>query len=274
MRPTGHIRQRSPDSWELRYSLGTDPATGKRRTVTTTVRGKRRDAEKELRRFLTLVDTGEHVEPTRMTLQAWLSKWLDTIRHNVSPKTHERYSELANNYLIPALGNLALNKLAPSHIQDAYNHWGTGGRRDGKRGGLAPLTRRYIHVILRSALAAAVEQQVLARNPADVLRKRLPKVERKEIVTANAKESAYLLENIKNSRMYWPVMLAFATGMRRGEILAVRWKSIDFDRNAISVVQSLEQTKAGLRFKDTKKEQESVCYSAKIRNQGAASAQA
>jgi integrase len=236
----------------LRYSLGTDPASAKRRIVTTTVKGDRRAAEKELRRRLHTMDSGEHVDPTRMILRTWLATWLDTIRHEVSPKTHERYSEIVNNFLIPALGNLALTKLAPSHIQEAYNKWAIGGRRDGKKGGLSPLTRRYFHVILRSALGRAVEQQVLARNPADIFRKRLPKVERKEMVTLNVEESERLLEGIKDSRGYWPVMLAHATGMRRGEILAVRWKNTDLDRGVISVLQSLEQIKTGLRFKDTK----------------------
>ena len=117
MRPTGHIRERSPGSWELRYSLEVDPATGRRRTVTTTVRGKRRDAEKELRRLLGMVDTGEHVDPTRMTLRTWLAKWLETVQQEVSPRTYERYGEIVKNFLIPALGNLALIKLTPSHIR-------------------------------------------------------------------------------------------------------------------------------------------------------------
>jgi len=72
------------------------------------------------------------------------------------------------------------------------------------------------------------------------------------MVTLSAKDSAHLLESIKDSRIYWPVMLALTTGMRRGEILALRWKNIDLDHGVISVVQSLEQTKIGLRFKDTK----------------------
>ena len=252
MRPTGHIRERSPESWELRYSLGVDPATGRRRTVTTTVRGKRRDAEKELRRLLGMVDTGKHVDPTRMTLRTWLAKWLETVQQEVSPRTYERYGEIVKNFLIPALGNLALVKLAPSHIQEAYNRWAKGGRLDGKYGGLSPLTRRYIHVILKSALTRAVEQQLLARNPADAFKKRLPKVERKELVTLTAEGSERLLESIKGSRTYWPVMLALATGMRRGEILALRWKNVDLDRGVLRVVQSLEQTKTELRFKDTK----------------------
>jgi hypothetical protein len=64
-RPSGHIRERSPGSWEVRYSRGTDPATGKRLVVTSAVRGPRKEAEKELRRLLRTLDTGEHVDPTR-----------------------------------------------------------------------------------------------------------------------------------------------------------------------------------------------------------------
>src|SRR5262249_60876165 len=73
MRPNGHIRERSPGSWELRYSLGTDPATGRRRIATATVKGNRRAAEKELRRLLRSLDTGEHVDPTRTTVRGWLA---------------------------------------------------------------------------------------------------------------------------------------------------------------------------------------------------------
>jgi integrase len=251
-RPDGHIRERSPGSWELRYSLGTDPSTGKRHVRTATVRGRRGDAEKELRRLLRTLDTGEHVDPSRMTVCQWLTTWLATVSEEVAPKSHERYAELVHNFLIPALGNLALTKLAPSHIQAAYNAWATGGRRDGKPGGLSPRTRRHIHRILRSALARAVEQQVIAHNPADVFRRRLPKVERSVPATLTAEQSARLLAAIAHSRVYWPVLLALSTGMRRGEILAVRWKDVDLDLGILQVKESLEQTKAGIRFKPPK----------------------
>jgi integrase len=254
MRPTGHIRQRSAESFEIRYSLGTDPATGKRRMATTTVKGNRRTAEKELRRLLRTLDTGEHVDPSRMTVRQWLVAWLGAVRAEISPKSHERYSEIVENYVVPALGNLPLVKLAPSHIQEAYNRLAMGGRRDGKKGGLSPLTRRYIHSIIRSALGRAVEQQLLARNPTDAFKKRLPKVERKGMTTLTAEQSAYLLRAIKQTSVYWPTLIALSTGMRRGEILALRWKNVDLDRGAVRVVESLEQTKTGLRFKAPKTE--------------------
>jgi integrase len=254
MRPTGHIRERSPGSWELRYSLGTDPATRKRRVATVSIRGNRNAAERELRRLLRSLDTGEHVDPTRMTLSEWLAIWLSTVKQEVSPKSHERYTEIVDNFLVPELGALPIVKLAPVNIQTAYNKWATEGRRDGKAGGLSPRTRRHIHRILRSALARAVEQQILARNPADAFRNRLPKIERREMVTLNTEQAATLLSAIKHTRVYWPALIAWATGMRRGEILALRWQNVDLERGIARVVESLEQTKTGLRFKSPKNE--------------------
>lgn len=121
MRRTGHIRERSPGSFELRYSLGTDAATGRRKLATTTVRGSRKDAERELCRLLRTVDTGEHIDPNRLTVREWLSTWLGAIKTEVAPRTAERYEEIVNNFLAPALGNLQLAKLAPVHMQTAYS---------------------------------------------------------------------------------------------------------------------------------------------------------
>src|SRR5215469_4357429 len=145
MRRAGHIRQRSPGSFELRYDLGPDPATGRRKTITTTVRGSRSDAQRELHRLLHAVDTGQHVDPHRMCVGAWLRTWLAAVRPSVSPKTFERYGEIVDNFLIPALGNLQLVKLTSAHIEAAHNRWAAGGRRDGKEGGLSPRTRRHFH---------------------------------------------------------------------------------------------------------------------------------
>jgi len=120
-RRRGTIQSRSPGSYRIRYSLGSDPVTGKRRWATATVRGSRKDAERELTRRLRTVDTGEHPEPSKMSVADWLSLWLASTKIEVSPKTHERYAEIVRCYLVPGIGGLALQRLAPSDIQRAYN---------------------------------------------------------------------------------------------------------------------------------------------------------
>jgi len=106
---------------------------------------------------------------------------------------------------------------------------------------------RADHLVI--PLGRAVELQVLARNPAVFRKGRLPKVVREEMITLTAHQGQRFLDFIGHSLVYWPVLIALATGMRRGEILARRSKSVD---RYLRVVQSLEQTKAGLRFKSPK----------------------
>jgi integrase len=243
MRPRVTIKSRSSGSYRIRYSLGRDPVTGRRRFGTATVRGTRREAEQELVRLLRTIDTGEHVDPSRVTLREWLELWVSSTRAEVSPKTHERYTEIVRCYLIPALGGIRLQRLTASDIQRGYA---------GFTRSPSPRTRRHIHRILKSALARAVEQQAIARNPADAL-KRLPKVEPKPIAVLTVEQSTRLLKAISHTNVYWPVLIALATGMRRGEIVALRWKNVDLDQGVVRVVGSLEQTrKGGIRFKATK----------------------
>ena len=244
MRPRGTISSRSQGSHRIRISLGRDPITGKRRFSTKTVRGSLNEAKRELTRLLSSIDNGEHVDPTRMTVGDWLDTWIAATKAEVSGKTHERYAEIVRCYLMPALGMIPPQKLTAADIQRAYG---------GFDRNPSPRTRRHIHRILKSALARAVEQQRLSRNPAATI-KRLPKVEPKPVATLTVEQSTRLPGAIRHTTTYWPVLIALATGMRRREILALRWKNVDLDSGAVRVVESLEQTKAGLRFKSTKSE--------------------
>jgi integrase len=243
MRPRGTIASRSPGSHRIRISSGLDPVTGKRRFETATFRGTLTEAKKELTRLLGDIDKGKHVDASRATVGDWLDTWIAAAKAKVSPKTHERYAEIVRCYLKPALGAVLLKKLKPADIEAAYAKFDRTP---------SPLTRRHIHAILRAALDRAVELGQLASNPAARQTKHLPKVERQPVVTLTVEQSGRLLDAIRHTTTYWPVLIALATGMRRGEILALRWKNVDLDSGAIRVVESLEQTKAGIRFKSPK----------------------
>jgi integrase len=163
----------------------------------------------------------------------------------VTPKTFERYAEIARNNIGPLLGSVILSKLKPEQISSAYAKALTHARCGG--GGLVPRSVHHMHRILRQALQQAVVWNALPRRaPASSVKP--PKIDAKPIATLSAAQSAELLERIRHSR----VLIALATGMRRGEILALRWKNVDLERTVLHVVESLEQTKAGIRFKPPK----------------------
>jgi integrase len=106
--------------------------------------------------------------------------------------------------------------------------------------------------VLRQALQQAVRWQLLGRNPCDVVTP--PKVERQEMAALDADATVAMIEAARNSPLLVPILLGVTTGMRRGEVAALRWRNVDLDRARISVVESAEQTKAGVRYKPPKSE--------------------
>jgi integrase len=259
----GNITRRGKDSWRLKFDIGRDPANGKRRTAYKTVRAKTKsEAQAELRRELSRYDAGAWVEPNRLTVATYLETWLtDHAATEVSAKTAERYGELLRHHVIPHVGAVALAKLAPVHIQSLRTTLLTEGRRPRARAaadagpapapsGLAPQTVKHVYRVLRRALRQAVKLRLIAVNPTDAVDP--PKVERAEVRALTDDEAGRVLTAAKGTQLYLPVLIALTTGLRRGELLALRWDDIDLDGGLFSVRQSLEETAAGLRFKPPK----------------------
>ena len=126
----------------------------------------------------------------------------------------------------------------------------SGGRKNDKEGGLAPRTVGHMHRVLKQALGQAVKWELLNRNPVDAVDP--PKVEWKPVQTYDLPQTAEVIETFRGRPLFVPVLLAALCGLRRGEICALRWKNVDLDGAQMSIVESLEQTKAGLRFKAPK----------------------
>jgi integrase len=242
----GHIRPRGPGAWELKYDIGRDAKTGKRITKYATVRGTKRDAQRELRRLLGEVDRGVVADAGKMTVGQWLEQWLAECKHTVAPKTWQERAAYVRLHLDPALGATLLAKLTPAHIQAYYSDALTGGRLDGK-GGLSPQTVRHHDRVLHTALDRARKLRLIATNPVDDVEP--PRVERAPMVTLTGEQQAALLAAASGTDLYVPVFVALTTGLRRGETLGLAWSNVDLEARRLRVVQTVEETKAGARLK-------------------------
>lgn len=249
---TGSLRKRSEHSWTIVLYLGRDPVTGKKKQSWRTVTGTKKKAEAELNRLLHELDTGAYIDPSKLTVGEYLDKWLaDYAKTNVAGKTFERYQGIVRDHLKPALGAILLTKLQPLHIQAHYSDSMNGGRKDGREGGLSAQTVLHHHRVLREALNRAVKWGLLARNVADAAEP--PRPEKAEVKAIDEAQAMWLVEASEGTRLRIPILLAVTTGMRRGEILALRWEDVELRHGFLTVRRSLEETKAGgLHFKTTK----------------------
>ena len=246
----GHIRERGKGNWYAVLSTR-DPQTGKRKVRFVSLPGAKgkREAQQECARIVTEMQKGAYVEPDKTTLAQFLERWLAHIKTQVTPRTYGGYAERVRNNIIPALGATRLIKLLPEQISEAYSKALTSGRCDGK-GGLSPQTVKHIHVVLKQALAQARVWRAISHNPADLVKP--PKLARGEMQTVNTDQTAAMIEAARGTPIFIPILLGVLCGMRRGEICALRWRSIDLDAGQLSVVASTEQGRGGMREKEPK----------------------
>lgn len=248
----GHIRQRGERSWAIIIDLGRDPATGQRRQKWHSVKGTKRDAQRELARLVHEYNTGAYIEPAKLTVGEYLQKWLtDYAQGRVAARTYDRYAEIIHLHLSPALGAMPLSKLQPLHIQACYTRALREGRLDRRAGGLSAQTVLHHHRLLHEALEQAVRWQLLSRNPADAVEP--PRPERAEMHVLDPAGVSRLLEAAEGTRAYAAVLLAVTTGLRRGELLGLRWEDIDLQRGVLSVQQTVQRSRsAGLHIREPK----------------------
>ncbi|MFC1962327.1 tyrosine-type recombinase/integrase [Chloroflexota bacterium] len=232
----GHIVQRSKNkgTWSIVLELDKDAVTGKRRQQWVTFQGSHAGAKKRLTELLHQQDTGSYVAPGKTTVSEYLKSWLaEYVKPNLSPRGYERYESISRVYLIPNLGNIPLVQLKPEHLQKHYSTM--------LQVGQSPRSVRYHHVILHKALATAIKWGLVSRNVADGVD--VPRARRSEMQTWDESEIATFLESVKGTQYYALFYTALFTGMRRSELLALRWQDIDFIFSQVSVSHSLHQTR-------------------------------
>jgi len=263
---SGHIRRRGKASFELKFDIGTDPLTGKRRTRTQSFKGSKRSAEIKLATLIAENSTGNYVDLSKVTIAEFIGRWkLDWAESHVSPKTLERYSELLRIHVTAHMGDMHLQKLRPIHLNELYGKLlhpkiepsvnlpkvdlGEPTAKTPKR----PLSARtvgHVHRVLHRALGHAHRWGLVQQNVAALVSP--PRVASIELELLTPAQAQTMLQKLRGRSVYPAFVMALATGMRRGELLALRWRDIDLDGAVLRVEQSLEQTKAGLRFKSPK----------------------
>jgi integrase len=235
----GSISKRGRRSWRLKYDV--ERIGGRRQIRYVTYRGTRKEAEAELARLVTSVNTGTHVDPDKITIGEWLHKWL--AKQNLSPRSAEAYDVIIAR-LAAAIGDIKLQKLRPVHVHDMRLL-----KREGTP--VAPRTAQNTRRVLKAALQAAVDIELVSRNVA--ASGRTPAAEEGEVQILGPGEIRTVLDALAGADLFPIVAMALATGMRRGELLALRWSDIDYTTMVVSVERSLEHTKAlGYRFKTPK----------------------
>lgn len=239
----GSLRQRGKDTWELTVDLGRDPASGRRRRLFETVKGKRK-AQTRLHELISNAQAGYSLRAERITLGEYLDLWLSGyVAQNTRPRTAEGYRSKLRLHIIPSLGKTPLRSLEPLAIQGLYD------RLLDKS--LSPTSVAQIHRILREAMETAVTQEYIARNPCNAVTP--PRPERKTMRWLNAKELQRVLEAAIATPYYAAIYTSLFTGLRRSEVLGLRVRDIDLVLGQVHVVQALQYvTGQGVAFSEPK----------------------
>ncbi|MGB6312555.1 MAG: site-specific integrase, partial [Pseudolabrys sp.] len=235
---------RGAGSFEIKFDVGFDPATGKRKTRYVSFKGNKRDAELELARLVSEHKAGLSIDPSKVTVAEFLERWdRDHAALNCTPKTLERYRQIIKNQIKPNLGAVVIQKLRPAQLAELYSKLQTGG--------LAPCTVGHCHRLLHRALGHAATWGIIQANVAASVKP--PRVDQaEEIPILEEDQIERVLRHLEGRTMRPIVAVALASGARRGELLALRLKDFKADAGTLRIERSLEQTKGRLRFKSPK----------------------
>lgn len=230
----GTIFKRNDGRWtgQIMIEMGDDQYKRK------TVYGKsQKEVKEKLEKLKLECRQGRVVETSDMPLEDWLHIWITNYKPNLKITTRESYELYIDTHIKGSdLGKIPLNKLKTTDLQKFYNAK-LNGTYKGQKQKLSATTVRYINIIIKSGLKQAVSNRMINENVCDAVV--LPKKNKIEIVPLTREEVIKFLNEAKEDRLYALYLLEMMTGLRRGEILGLKWEDIDFEKGRINVIHNL-----------------------------------
>ncbi|MCC5910054.1 MAG: site-specific integrase [Clostridiaceae bacterium] len=267
----GNIRKRKDGKWEARYTIGKDE-NGKQ--IRKSIYGKsRQEVSQRLTKVLNEINSGIFVEPTKITLNIWLSTWLKEYKKpSIKPKTYDSYVHTIDYFIRPVIGHIVLKDLRPDHIQTMLNalkdrmpvrsEQAVAKLEEELRGTNTPTVKKaikeeiqkhklnkvssrtveYVYIILNGALKQALKNNLVVRNSCEAVS--LPKAkDKKEIKVLTTEEQRKFIETIKGHRLEAAFLLNISTGVRVGELLGLTWNNVNFNEGTIKIIQTVGRVK-------------------------------
>ncbi len=234
----GNIRKRKDGRWEGRYTAGINPENGKQ--IFKNVLGKTQAEVKEkLKKALADSQQLDLAKQGKYTVGTWMDVWFENVaKIKVRPSSHQTYRGYIDNHIKPNIGNIPLEKLTTMELQKFYRKLLTKGRveriesKDQPKG-LSAKTARNVNQVISSAMDFAIAQKIISENPCKAVA--LPKIEHKEMQTIPAEQLQAFLTEAKATGVYEMYYIELATGLRRGELLGLKWEDIDMQQGIIRV---------------------------------------
>lgn len=230
-------RKKTDGRWQAIVDLPPDPQTGKRRRKwlyaddRSTVKRMANQLEEK-------IASGNYVEPSKLTVEGYLLQWFDDYCSELASTTQEGYMNYIKGHIIPFMGKKKLQKVKPVDIQRFYN--------SEYEKGYSGTTVLQIHRILSRAFKEAMINNLIENNP--MLKVKAPKKADFEPTVYDEEQFNELLNSVAGTNDEVPILLAGMLGLRRGEVLGLRWQDIDFDQKTISIIQTVTFANGKIEF--------------------------
>jgi integrase len=231
----GSITRRSDGLWEARITL----EDGKRKSYYAKTR---QAAARKLAAALSDQEAGLPVLGSKQTVAQYLLSWLEAAKPTLREKTWRWYESFVRVHIVPAIGSIPVTKLTAQQVQLLY------ARK--LEEGLSSTSVHHLHAVLHRAFDAALRLGVVQRNVLDMVE--VPRMRHHEMKTLSEEQAQHLLAVAQGERLEALYVLALATGMRQGELLALRWHDVDLDGATLQVRASVHYTKGGYIFDEPK----------------------